>query len=57
MQQPFARIFQALFQHELDVTNEEFEIREAIIEIMSEVLPVYEGCLTVYDKSLRDWLI
>jgi hypothetical protein len=41
----------------MGVSSEEFEIREAIIGIMSEVLPVYEGCLTVYHKSLRDWLI
>jgi hypothetical protein len=41
----------------MDVSSEEFEIREAIIGIMSEVLPIYEGCLTVYHKSLWDWLI
>jgi WD40 repeat protein len=41
----------------MGVSSEEFEIREAIIGIMSEVLPVYEGCLTVYHKSLWDWLI
>jgi hypothetical protein len=41
----------------MDVSSEEFEIREAIIGIMSEVLPVYEGCLTVYHKSLWDWLL
>ncbi len=38
------------------MSGEEFEIRETIIEIMSEILPVYEDCLTVYHKSLRDWL-
>ena len=41
----------------MGVSREEFEIREAIIGIMSEVLPTYEGCLTVYHKSLWDWLI
>ena len=41
----------------MGVSSEEFEIREAIIGIMSEVLPVYEGCLNVYHKSLWDWLI
>ncbi len=40
----------------LGLSGEEFEIREMIIEIMSEILPVYEDCLTVYHKSLRDWL-
>ena len=39
------------------VSGEEFEIREAMIGIMSEILPIYEGCLTVYHKSLWDWLI
>jgi WD40 repeat protein len=41
----------------MGVSSEEFEIREAIIGIMSEILPVYEGCLTVYHKSLLDWLM
>jgi hypothetical protein len=40
----------------MGLSGEEFDIREAIIGIMSEVLPVYEGCLTVYHKSLWDWL-
>ena len=40
----------------LGLSGEEFEIRETIIGIMSEILPVYEDCLTVYHKSLRDWL-
>ncbi|XP_028416315.1 uncharacterized protein LOC114540239 [Dendronephthya gigantea] len=34
----------------------EFEIRTAIIDIMSEILPVYDGCLTLYHKSLWDWM-
>ena len=40
----------------LRLSGEEFEIRETIIGIMSEILPVYEDCLTVYHKSLWDWL-
>ncbi len=40
----------------LGLSGEEFEIRETIIGIMSEILPVYENCLTVYHKSLWDWL-
>ncbi len=40
----------------LGLSGEEFEIRETIIGIMSEILPVYEDCLTVYHKSLWDWL-
>jgi WD40 repeat protein len=35
----------------------EYEVRESIIGIMSSILPVYDDCLTVYHKSLRDWLI
>ncbi|CAB4023323.1 E3 ubiquitin- ligase DZIP3 [Paramuricea clavata] len=41
----------------MGMSSEKFEVREKIIQIMSEVLPVYEGCLTVYHKSLWDWLI
>ena len=40
----------------LGLSGEEFEIRETIVGIMSEILPVYENCLTVYHKSLWDWL-
>jgi WD40 repeat protein len=35
----------------------EYEVRESIIGIMSSILPVYDDCLTVYHKSLRDWLM
>ena len=35
----------------------EYEVRESIIAIMSSILPVYDDCLTVYHKSLRDWLM
>jgi hypothetical protein len=41
----------------MGLSDEEFEIRENIIDILSEILPVYRGCLTVYHKSLWDWLI
>ena len=40
----------------MDLSSEYFEIREMIIGIMSELLPIYENCLTVYHKSLYDWL-
>ena len=48
---PFRTLFTCL-----GLSNEEFEIRETIIGIMSEILPVYEDCLTVFHKSLCDWL-
>jgi WD40 repeat protein len=34
-----------------------YEVRESIIAIMSSILPVYDNCLIVYHKSLRDWLM
>ena len=40
----------------MGLSGEDFDIRETIVGIMSEILPVYEGCLTVYHKSLWDWL-
>ena len=39
------------------VSTEKYEVRKTIIGIMSEILPVYEDCLSVYHKSLFDWLI
>ncbi|XP_046850511.1 uncharacterized protein LOC124443991 [Xenia sp. Carnegie-2017] len=33
-----------------------FEVPSKISGIISQVLPVYDGCLTVYHKSLIDWL-
>ncbi|XP_046849881.1 uncharacterized protein LOC124443403 [Xenia sp. Carnegie-2017] len=33
-----------------------FEVRSKIIELSSQILPVYQDCLTVYHKSLIDWL-
>ena len=34
----------------------EYEVREAIDEGISSILPVYDDCATVHHKSLRDWL-
>ncbi|CAB4027318.1 E3 ubiquitin- ligase DZIP3, partial [Paramuricea clavata] len=34
-----------------------YKVRQSVIEIMSSILPVYGDCLTVYHKSLRDWLV
>ncbi|XP_028417973.1 uncharacterized protein LOC114542683 isoform X1 [Dendronephthya gigantea] len=39
----------------MGLSKDEFEIRKAFLDIMSEILPVYD-CLTVYHKSLWDWL-
>ena len=35
----------------------QYKVREAINEVMSTILPVYEDCLIVYHKSLIDWLM
>ena len=40
----------------IGLSNLEYKIREAIVGIMSEILPVYHDCLTVFHKSLVDWL-
>ena len=40
----------------MGLCTEDFDLRETIVGIMSEILPVYKGCLTVYHKSLWDWL-
>ncbi len=40
----------------MGLSGEAFELRQTIIAIMSEILPVYDDCLTVYHKSLWDWL-
>ncbi|XP_046858125.1 uncharacterized protein LOC124451511 [Xenia sp. Carnegie-2017] len=34
----------------------DFEVRRKIIELLSQIFPVYDDCLTVYHKSLIDWL-
>ena len=40
----------------MGLSGEEFEVRKMIIGFMSEILPIYDNCLTVYHKSLWDWL-
>ena len=40
----------------MDIVSEQFEVRKTIVGIMSEILPVYDDCLTVFHKSLWDWL-
>ena len=40
----------------MDLSDKKFEIREMIVGIISEILPVYDDCLTVFHKSLWDWL-
>ena len=40
----------------MNLSDEDYEIRNIIINIMSEILPVHDNCLTVYHKSLIDWL-
>ena len=41
----------------MNLSDENYEIRNTIVNIMSEILPVHDNCLTVYHKSLTDWLI
>ena len=40
----------------MNLSDEEYKIRNTIINVMSEILPVYDNCLTVYHMSLTDWL-
>ena len=40
----------------MDLYSEQFEVRKTINGIMSEILSVYDDCLTVFHKSLWDWL-
>ena len=40
----------------MNLSDEDYETRNIIISIMSEILPVHDNCLTVYHKSLIDWL-
>ena len=40
----------------MDLLSENSEVRKAIVGIMSEILPVYDDCLTVFHESLWDWL-
>ena len=37
--------------------NAQYKVREAINEVMSSILPVYEDCIGAYHKSFVDWLI
>ena len=39
----------------MNLSDEDYETRNIIIN-MSEILPVHDNCLTVYHKSLIDWL-
>ena len=41
----------------MNVSDEDYETRNIIINITSEIFPVYDNYLTVYHKSLIDWLI
>lgn len=36
--------------------NASYEVRKRINDVMSSILPVYDDCLTVYHKSVIDWL-
>ena len=40
----------------MNLSDQKYKIRYTIINAMSEILPVYDNCLTVYHKSLMDWL-
>ena len=40
----------------MELSDEDYVIRNAIVNHLSEILPEYEGNLTVYHKSLTDWL-
>ena len=40
----------------MGLSSKDYNVREIIISVMSEILPLYEDCLTVYHKSLWDWL-
>ena len=40
----------------IDLFAEQFKIRKTVVGKMSEILPVYDDCLTVFHKSLWDWL-
>ena len=40
----------------MGLSDKDYNVRELIISVMSEILPLYDDCLTVYHKSLWDWL-
>ena len=39
----------------MGLSNKDYYVRKIIISVMSEILPLYDDCLTVYHKSLWDW--
>ena len=40
----------------MGLSSKDYNVRETIFSVMSEILPLYDDCLTVYHKSLWDWL-
>ena len=40
----------------IGLSDEDYKIRSAIANNLSEILPVYDDSLTAYHKSLTDWL-
>ena len=40
----------------MNLSDEEYKIRNTIINLMSKILPVYDNCLIVYHRLLTDWL-
>ena len=40
----------------MNLSDEKYEIRNTIINIMSEILLLFNNCLNVCHKSLTDWL-
>ena len=40
----------------MELSDEDYVIRSAIVNHLSEILPEYEGNLTVYHKPLTEWL-
>ena len=40
----------------MGLSDEDYKIRSAIVNNLSEILPVYDDSLTAYHKSLTDWL-
>ena len=48
---PFRFLFECM-----DLFGEQFQVRKTIVGMMSQILPVYDDCLSVFHKSLWDWL-
>ena len=40
----------------MGLSSKDYNVREIIISVMSEILPLHDDCLHVYHKSLWDWL-